>query len=59
MKRVFVAILVVITVYVGTYIWLRASHVQRWDYDGREYVILPGRASCIMFIDLLPILTLT
>jgi hypothetical protein len=41
MKRLFVAALVVITMYVGTYIWLRASHVERWDRDGRDYVILP------------------
>jgi hypothetical protein len=29
MKHLFAAILIVVTMYVGTYIWLRASHVQR------------------------------
>jgi hypothetical protein len=57
MKRFFVAILVAITMYVGTYIWLRASHVERWDHDGHDYVLLPSRALSIMFIGLLHILT--
>ncbi len=45
----FSVILFVITIYVGSYIWLRASHVQRWDHDGREYVILP-RSSVVYYV---------
>jgi hypothetical protein len=41
MKRFFVAILVVITIYIGSYTWLRAIRVERWDRDGHDYVILP------------------
>ncbi len=41
MKRFFVAILAVIMLYFGTYTWLRASHVERWNRDGHDYVILP------------------
>ena len=41
MKRFFVIVLLVGAVYVGTYIWLRTSHVERWDHDGLNYVILP------------------
>jgi hypothetical protein len=41
MKRFFVIVLLVGTVYVGTYIWLQTSHVERWDHDGHNYVILP------------------
>jgi hypothetical protein len=33
---------VVVTIYVATYVWLHASHVERWDRDGRDYVILPN-----------------
>jgi hypothetical protein len=39
-ETLFIAILVVIAMYVGTYIWLRTSHVERWDRDGYDYVIL-------------------
>jgi hypothetical protein len=49
MKRFFVVILLVITIYVGTYIWLRASHVERWDRDGHEYVILP-QSSVVYYV---------
>jgi hypothetical protein len=45
----FVAILVVITIYVGAYIWLRASHVERWDRDGHDYVILP-RSTVVYYV---------
>jgi hypothetical protein len=41
MKRFFVIVLLVAAVYIGTYIWLRTSHVERWDRDGNNYVILP------------------
>jgi hypothetical protein len=41
--------LVVITVYVGTYIWLRASHVERWDRDGHDYVLLP-QSSLVYYV---------
>jgi hypothetical protein len=49
MKHFFVAILVVITIYVGTYIQLRASHVDRWDRDGHVYVILP-RSTVVYYV---------
>jgi hypothetical protein len=35
------AILVVIMMFVGSYIWLRTSDVERWDRNGHDYVILP------------------
>ncbi len=41
MKRFFVIVLLVEAVYIGTYIWLPTSHVERWDRDGHNYVILP------------------
>jgi hypothetical protein len=41
MKRFSVTILVAITVYFGTYTWLRASHVDQWNRDGHYYVIFP------------------
>ena len=30
-----------VIVYIGSYAWFRSSHVQRWDRDGRDYVIFP------------------
>jgi hypothetical protein len=33
--------LVIITIYIGSYTWLRAIRVERWDRDGHDYVILP------------------
>jgi hypothetical protein len=59
MKRFFVAMLVVITIYIGSYTWLRAIRVERWDRDGHDYVILPSRPLSIMFIELLSTLTPT
>ena len=41
MKRSFVIVLIVGAIYTGTYIWLRTSHVERWNRDGHNYVILP------------------
>jgi hypothetical protein len=49
MKRLLVAILVVITIYVGTYVRPRASHVERWDRDGHDYVILP-RSTVVYYL---------
>jgi hypothetical protein len=41
MKRFVVVVVALFVVYVGTYVWLRGSHVERWDRDGHDYVILP------------------
>jgi hypothetical protein len=41
MKVFFVALLVILTMYLGSYTWLRASHIERWHRDGHNYVILP------------------
>jgi hypothetical protein len=41
MKRFSVIVLLVAAVYIGTYICLRTSHVDRWDRDVHNYVILP------------------
>jgi len=41
MKRFFVIVLIVGAVYMGTYIWLRKSCVERWDRDGHNYVMFP------------------
>lgn len=40
MKRFLVIALIVKAVYLGTYICLRTSRVERWDRDGQDYVIL-------------------
>ena len=41
MKRFLVVVVLLAAVYVGTYMWLRTSHVEHWDRDGHNYVILP------------------
>jgi hypothetical protein len=41
MKRFIVIVLIVGAVYMGTYIWLRKSCVERWDRDGHNYVMFP------------------
>jgi len=41
MKRFFVIVLIVGAVYMGTYLWLRKSCVERGDRDGHNYVMFP------------------
>jgi hypothetical protein len=41
MKRLLAVILLLLPAYVGSYFWMRSSHIERWDRDGHNYVILP------------------
>ncbi len=41
MKRALIAIAILLVAYVGSYVCFRATHVERWDRDGRDYVIFP------------------
>ena len=41
MKRALLTIVVLLLVYFGSYVWFRSMHVERWERDGREYVIFP------------------
>jgi hypothetical protein len=40
-KRLFLLLVALVIVYIGSYAWFRSSHVERWDRDGRDYVIFP------------------
>jgi hypothetical protein len=40
-KRLFLILVALVIVYIGSYGWFRSSHVERWDRDGRDYVIFP------------------
>ena len=40
-KRLFLILVVLVIAYIGSYAWFRSSHVERWDRDGRDYVIFP------------------
>ena len=41
MKRIVTAALFLLAVYVGSYIWFRMTHIERWQRDGRDYVMFP------------------
>ena len=49
MKRLFIAAGVLLAVYVASYRWFRATHVERWERDGRDYVIFPQSAALYYF----------
>jgi hypothetical protein len=49
MKRVLIMIVVVFAAYVSTYVWLRSSHIERWERDGHDYVILPQSTAIYYF----------
>jgi hypothetical protein len=40
-KRSLLILLVLVLIYVGSYAWFRSAHIERWDRDGRDYVIFP------------------
>jgi hypothetical protein len=40
-KRLFLILVALVIVYIGSYAWFRSSHVERWDRNGRDYVIFP------------------
>ena len=41
MKRLLLLLVVFLAVYMGSYAWFRSTYVERWDQDGRDYVIFP------------------
>ena len=41
MKRPRFVLLVLMLIYLGSYAWFRATHVERWYRDEQEYVIFP------------------
>ena len=49
MKRLTVMLLILLAAYVGSYGWLRSSHIERWDRDGHDYVIFPQSAAIYYF----------
>jgi hypothetical protein len=40
-KRLLLILVVLLVAYMGSYAWFRSAHVERWDRDGRDYVIFP------------------
>ena len=41
MKRASIALAVLLVAYLGSYVCFRVMHVERWQRDGRDYVIFP------------------
>ena len=41
MKRLAIAAVLLIVVYLGSYLLFRATHIERWERDDRDYVIFP------------------
>lgn len=41
MKRLLLILIVLLVAYMGSYAWLRSAHMERWERDGRYYVIFP------------------
>ncbi len=42
-------LLMFLLVYVGSYSWFRSTHVERWDRDGRGYLIFPQSGALYYF----------
>ena len=49
-KRLFLLLVALVIVYIGSYAWFRSSHVERWDRDGRDYVIFPQQPALYIYI---------
>ena len=49
MKRALLALLVLLLLYTGTYATYRSTHVERWERDGRDYVIFSNGALYYFF----------
>ena len=45
MKRLVLIIVMLLLVYVGSYVCFRSRHLERWEHDGRDYVIFPQSAA--------------
>jgi len=37
-------LVVLMIIYIGSYLWFRSGHMERWDHDGRDYIIFPQPA---------------
>jgi hypothetical protein len=48
-KRALVIIVALLLVYVGSYVCFRTMHIERWERDGREYVIFP-RSTAVYYL---------
>ncbi len=42
-RRLVLGVLLCAVVYVASYVGFRVTHVEVWDHDGREYVIIQQR----------------
>jgi hypothetical protein len=49
-KRAAFIVLCLAVVYLGSYAWFRSVHVERWDHDGRDYVIFPPQMSALYYV---------
>ena len=50
MRRPLAILVVLFIAYVASYAWFRSAHVERWDRDGRDYVIFPQKAAALYYI---------
>ena len=41
MKRFTGSLILLVALYLGTYLWFRVTHVERWERDNQDYVIFP------------------
>ncbi len=49
-RKVVLCLLVVVVLYVGTYVWFRSSHVEVWARDGKAYVIFPIKRQYVWYL---------
>lgn len=49
MKKSILILILVLLLYVGSYVLFRNSHVEVWEEDGQEYVIFPDIVSYYIY----------
>jgi hypothetical protein len=48
--KIFGLLMVFAMAYVFSYAWLRKTHTQVWDRDGRAYVIFPSDGAILYYL---------
>ncbi len=49
LKRLLIIAVVLLLIYVGSYVCFRAMHIDRWEADGHDYVIFPQSSAVYYF----------
>jgi len=47
-KRLVLILFVFILIYIGSYAFFRSPHIERWNQNGRDYIIFPESGMSII-----------